>query len=169
MYQPKTEGFEIVDLPDGTQGKKWENGSVTRMNGTLVYPADNAGKIVTSEQAREMAAKRHEARRETIEKYVQAEAAKHVKATGAFSTDDALGVLAAARARVALNDEGRAGNDAAKLIFMLLEAMPDSKKNEQRIVHQHQLSEKTVEVLKELARLRNDPDLDYLEADYADG
>lgn len=161
--------FEMVVLPDGTQGKQWKNGSITRLNGTIFKPSDNAVKIVTSEQAVEMAEKRHEKRKETIEKAVTKAVKRVTKVRGAFASDDALGAILAKRAMVALTDEGRAGNDAAKLVFHVLEALPDQKKGEQKVVHQHQLSDKTVELLKELARLRNDPDADYLEATYVDG
>lgn len=156
-YQPKTD-FEPVELPDGTQGKKWSNGSITRLDGTIFKPSDNAVKIVTSEDSQAMIAKRQEKRRHTIEKYVTEAVKKRVrKATGAFMSDDALGALAAKRAVVALTDEGRAGNDAAKFVFQVMDAMPEKVK-ETTIVHQHELSPRAIELLKEVARQRNDPD-----------
>lgn len=166
---PLEEGFEIVELPDGTQGKKWANGSITNAKGHIVVAAENSNRIVTREDAQEMVAKRVAKRKETIEKYVTAAVRKKTKASGAFQSDDALGVLLAKRAEVALEDNGRAGNDAAKLVLHVLEALPDQKKNEVKVTHQHELSDKTVEMLRELARLREDPDQDYLEASYVDG
>ena len=157
---PLKEGFELIELPDGSQGKRWGNGSVTRLDGTIVSPSENAVKIVTSEDGQAMVAKRHAKRRETIEKHVQ-------KATGAFTTDDALGKLAAKRAKVAMKDEGRAGNDAAKFVFTILDAMPEKQK-EQRIVHQHELSERSIALLKEMARYKNDPDFEYLDVPMED-
>lgn len=158
--------FEIVLLPDGTEGKKWENGSITNAKGHIVVPSKNAVKIVTSEQAKEMAGKRHERRKEVVEQYVTKAVIEHGKVgkrkRGAFMSDDALGMIVAARVKVAMKDDGRAGNDAARFVFQVLDAMP-SDKDKNTVVHQHELSDKTVALLRELAKQSNDPDFEYLE------
>lgn len=153
--------FDLVELPDGRKGKRWENGSVTdAATGHIIVPSRNAVKIVTSEDARTMANKRHAKRQAVIEKHVK-------KATGAFSTDAALGKIAAKRARVALNDDGRAGNDAAKFVFLVLDALPEKKKELATVVHQHELSDRSIALLTEIARNRDDPDFEYLDAEEA--
>lgn len=143
--------YEIVEY-EGRSVRKYPDGSLRNEHGSFIRPSVT----LSPEQAKAMVQARWNKARQKALEAIKEE-------TGVEDEWDGVKAILRKRVRVALTDDGRAGNDAAKMILQAADVMRDHRIKEVIVNHGHELSPKAIEILKEIARLRNDPDIEYIE------
>lgn len=147
--------YELISVENGVERRKYPNGDIRDQNGRLLErPERVKANEITPENARAMVARRREKMLEAVEQGV-------MRATDAPDVHAAVARIMETRAKVALQDKGRAGNDAARLVLAALDAMPEKQAeivHTQR--HVHEIDPETVEILEGMLRARRDNVID---------
>src|SRR5688572_18368417 len=105
---------------DGGEGKKWDNGQITNLATGVLMVNPLANKITTENHKEMMAARR--------QKYEAAVRQGIAEGTRSPNSMVAVKTIMAARAKVAVEDGSRAGNDAARLVLQMLNLIPKDEK-----------------------------------------
>lgn len=142
--------YEIIEVrEDGTEVRQYEDGALRNQYGHLLERHPNAGPIITQETARQMRDLRKQKILDEIEKGV-------MDVTKANTPASAIGALVARRAKVAMEDDGRNGNEAAKIVLNAIDAYQDKMREEQinTTRHEYSMDEETREILEKFAAMK---------------
>ena len=136
---------------DGQQVRQYEDGTLRRDNGTLVKKPDF---LAIHSFTPELAQKAHETRKKRILEAIEQGV---MRVTEAPNPAEAIGRIIEKRARVAMNDEGRAGNEASKIVLLALDALQDKKQETiQTQRHEYTMDADTLRIVEAMVRARRD-------------
>lgn len=146
--------YELLEtLPDGTERRRYPNGSIRDQNGRMLERPDYLP-VITSDTAYLLHRKRKE-------KYLQAIEAAVTHVTSANTPAEAAGYIVAKRAKVAMSDDGRAGNEAAKIVLAAMDALQDKR---QETTHterrEYTVDAETLRIVERMAAMRSGEDID---------
>lgn len=148
--QKKWELLEVLE--DGTEVRLYESGEKRNQNGQLIEAAP-WNKIITPEISREYQKRRKEKVLEAIEQ-------KLVDVTKTHAPAEAIAHIVGKRAEIAMRDESRTGNEAAKIVLSAVDAYQDKAVQENTNVtrHEYTIDEETKALFQQLLeqRRRND-------------
>lgn len=135
---------------DGTEVRLYENGDKRNQNGQLLEHNGKGNEIITPENSRYYRELRKQKILTAIENGL-------MRVTDAPNPSEAIAHIVTKRAEVAMLDNGRAGNDAAKIVLAAMDALPDRQtENVQVQRHEYSIDEDTMRVVEELVRMRRD-------------
>jgi hypothetical protein len=84
-----------------------------------------------------------------------------MRVTGTDTQYEAISRIVEKRAQVAMDDSGRAGNDAAKIVLAAIDALPDrTVKQEQTVTHEYSIDPDTMRIVEQMVRARRDGIID---------
>lgn len=144
--------YEIIEFR-GQSARRYPDGCIRNEKGQLlVFPPHLEGKNITSpERASELGRRRRERYLEAIE------AGLKDAQPGLDTPEEAVRRIIAKRARVAMTDEGRSGNDAAKLVFEAADILAEKKQQVVQVQkHEYVMDEETRNVLETLIRMKRE-------------
>ena len=145
--------YEIVEY-EGKSVRKYPDGSLRDEEGLFIRPSSSLA--ITSERAKELATIRWAKARQSAIDAIKQE-------TGVENEWDGVKAILRKRVQVALTDSGRAGNDAAKMVLQAADVLRDHRIKEVIVNHGYEVSPRMIELLKEVARLKNDLDYESIE------
>lgn len=142
--------YTLLKVEDGVEHRQYENGDVRDQNGRLIVrPERIKDAEITQENALAMRQRRKDKMLEAVERGV-------MKATQADNPYEAVSHIISKRAKVAMTDEGRAGNDAAKLVLEALDAWQDKKNVKEEVQrHVYEIDPDTMALIEEMTRNRH--------------
>ena len=148
--------WELIETkPDGSEVRKYPNGDLRNEKGHLLEaPARIKETQITTETASAMGKRRKEKIIEAVEQGV-------MKVTAKGTPEEAVGALIAKRAQIAMNDDGRTGNEATKIVLGAMDAMPDKvveMQHNQTVTHE--LDDETREVVERMLASRRQTFID---------
>lgn len=143
--------YEVIELPDGRPGRRYPNGIIRDEWGHIQSGSETKGAI-TKENAREMQKRGAETRRRNFQAATRRGIAE---AAETETVSEAIQKIMKKRAEVALTDDGRAGNDATKLLMMALDVLP-RKEDEKKVVHEHTVSDEAVRFFEKVDKRRKE-------------
>lgn len=120
--------YELIKIEeDGTEWRKYPNGYIRDQKGRILVLPEHIREnhLITPEKHAEYMKRRKE-------RYMAAMEAGVTEGLQAYGVEEAIAKIMAKRAQVAVSDDGRAGNDAAKLILQALDAF-----QEKQVKHEH--------------------------------
>lgn len=137
-------------LPDGTERRQYENGDIRNQNGQLLELGTQLeNHLITSDTARDY----HQMRKA---KMLAAIEAGVMRVTDAPNPAEAAGHIVAKRAEVALRDNGRAGNEAAKIVLAAMDALQDKRQETTHTErHEYTLDTETMDTIAKMIAVRN--------------
>lgn len=139
---------------DGHEIRLYEDGSKRNERGQLIEKAyDDAAPIITPETARLL----HAARKQKI---LDAIENKLTSVTRTRAPADAIAHIVGKRAEVAMDDNGRAGNEAAKIVLSAVDAYQEKRADDytKTTRHEYAIDDETKALLHEMLRQRRDSD-----------
>jgi len=143
--------YEIVQH-NGRQARLYPNGDIRDDNGRVLQLGDDRLQVhaITSENARQY----HQMRKEKILKAVESGVMRVTNAPDPYA---AISRIVERRAEVAMSDNTRAGNDAARIVLQALDALQD-KAQETTVTHvtEHKIDPDTMRVVESMLRARRD-------------
>lgn len=144
--------YELLEiLPDGTERRRYENGDIRNQNGSIIELGTRLQEhAITSATAYDY----HKLRKQ---KMLAAIESGLMRVTEAPNPAEAVAHIVSKRAEVALKDDGRAGNDAAKIVLAAMDALPDKQtETVQTQRHEYAIDPDTMRIVEELVRMRRD-------------
>jgi hypothetical protein len=135
-------------LPDGTERRQYADGYIRNQRGQIIVLPENAP-VITSENAHEYHKMRKEKILRAIESHVMDVTKTNIPA-------DAIGRIVAKRAEIAMTDDTRTGNEAAKIVLAALDAY-QPKQDETRtnvLRHEYTLDDDTRRILERMVAER---------------
>ena len=142
--------YTIIEY-NGQQARQYPDGSIRRDNGTLLARPDNLIEhAITSDNAREYHQKRKEKILQAIEQGV-------MRVTDAPNPYEAISRIVETRARVAMNDSGRAGNEASKIVLQALDALQE-RRQETTVTNRQEITidPDTMRIVEAMAQARRE-------------
>lgn len=142
--------YTLVTLPDGREARDYGDGIYRDANGrTMVLPANLP--LITSETAHLFHAMRKQKILAAIESRIQ-------DVTKTNAPADAIAAIVGKRAEIALHDDTRTGNEAAKIVLSAVDAYQDKRAAEQTNTtrHEYAIDDETRALLTQLLRERRD-------------
>jgi hypothetical protein len=149
-YQPKP--FTLLETrEDGTEIRLYEDGSKRDQNGHLLEYLDSGAPIITPETARLLHAARKRKILEAIEAELQAKTRTNVP-------EKAIAAIVGKRAEIAMNDDSRTGNEAAKIVLSAVDAYQEKQQDGRTNVlrHEYTMDNETRALLEDMLRQRRD-------------
>lgn len=145
IVEPKYELLEV--RPDGTEVRRYfRDGSIRDQRGrTLEISPNLVEHKLTPETAPRILAIRRQKYVEAIEEGLSSLSERRVP-------HHVVAEIVKKRARVALTDDGHAGNDAARLILQILDLMP-RREGESVVTHEYTIDPETKKFLVEMAEI----------------
>lgn len=141
--------FEVLEVrEDGTEVRLYENGEKRNQRGQLIEAAP-WNNIITSETA-------HEYNRRRKQKVLEAIESKLMDVTKMGAPAEAIAHIVGKRAEIAMSDDSRTGNEAAKIVLSAVDAYQDKAAPEKTNVtrHEYAIDEETKALLEEMLRAR---------------
>ena len=127
-----TTKYELLEVrDDGTEIRRYHDGYIRNQNGQIIVLPENAP-VITSENA-------HEYHRMRKQKILDAIESKLKDVTKTKLPADAIAEIVGKRARIAMTDDTRTGNEAAKIVLSAVDAYQD-KTNVTAQVQRHEYS-----------------------------
>lgn len=145
--QEKT--YELLEVrDDGTEVRLYASGEKRNQRGQLIEAAP-WNNIITPENA-------HEYNRRRKQKVLEAIEQKLVDVTKANAPADAIAHIVGKRAEIAMRDDTRTGNEAAKIVLAAVDAYQDKAAPEKTNVtrHEYAIDDETKAILEEMLRAR---------------
>lgn len=138
---------------DGTEVRLYEDGSKRNQRGELLEYLDSGASIITPETARLL----HAARKAKILAAIEAEL---TSVTRTSVPSEAIGKIVGKRAAIAMEDDSRAGNEAAKIVLSAVDAYQEKQPDDYAKVtrHEYAMDDETKALLHEMLRQRRDTD-----------
>jgi len=138
----------------GMVARRYPNGDIRNERGQVLKLADNSPLLnehaITSENA-------HEKHLQRKEKILRAIETGVMRVTDAPNPYEAISRIVEKRAEVALNDSGRAGNDASKIVLMALDALQDRRQETTQVQrHEYSIDPETMRIVEAMAQARRD-------------
>src|SRR5688500_4828148 len=137
---------------NGNEVRLYEDGTKRNQLGhTLELPAAISGHPITSENAHTFHKLRKQKTLEAIER-------KLVDVTKTNAPADAIAHIVGKRAEIAMRDETRTGNEAAKIVLQAVDAYQDKQTPQQQttIRNEYAMDDETKELLHAILRERRD-------------
>lgn len=149
-YEPKPYKLLKTD-EDGREWREYENGDIRDQQGLLlVRPQRVIDAAITPETSALYKQKRKEKILQAIEKGV-------MKVTDAPDEYEAISRIVQRRAVVAMSDDGRAGNDAAKIVLSALDALQDKQQETiQTQRHVYEIDPETMAIIEQMVQMRRE-------------
>lgn len=137
---------------DGNEIRQYENGDLRNQKGQLVQVPERIENLqITSETARDY----HRMRKQKILDAIEREITDLTKTK---APSDAIAKIVRKRAEIALKDDSKTGNDAAKIVLSAVDAY-QNRVNEDRtsvLRHEYAMDDDTKQLLEALLRERRD-------------
>src|SRR5688572_6584492 len=128
--------LEVRD--DGTEVRLYENGDKRNQNGQIIEGYTGKDTIITAENSRFYRDLRKQKILTAIENGL-------MRVTDAPNPSEAIAHIVTKRAEIAMTDNGRAGNDAAKIVLAAMDALPDKQAETiQTQRHEYSIDEDTM-------------------------
>lgn len=146
----ETKTYELLEVrDDGTEVRLYEDGTKRNQRGHLLEPAP-WNNTITAETAGMY-------NRMRKEKYLRAIEEKLVSVTGAQAPAEAIAEIVGKRAKIAMTDDTRTGNEAAKIVLQAVDAYQDKTTGTvQTTRHEYSIDDETKALLESmLAERRN--------------
>jgi hypothetical protein len=131
-YVPKPYTLLSVD-EHGNEIRQYEDGTLRNQKGHALTKIPNDGHEITHENARDY----HRMRKEKIIRAIE-ERLQDVTKTNAPAY--AIAAIVEKRARIAMTDETRTGNEAARIVLSAVDAYQDKRDAEKTTVQRHEYS-----------------------------
>lgn len=149
MEEKKYELLEVME--DGTEVRRYlKDNSLRDQNGYWldVHPGGEGHQIT-----KENVAQFHRRRKEKILEAIEAELTDLTKSR---APAEAIGKLVRKRAEIAMSDDGRTGNEAAKIVLQAVDAYQArlEKQAPQVQRHEYAIDSETLEMLKNFAAMK---------------
>lgn len=135
---------------NGQQARLYPNGDIRNERGQVLQLAQNrlAEHAITSENARDFHRMRKEKTLKAIEEGV-------MRVTDAPNPAEAIARIVSKRASIAMKDETRVGNDAAKIVLLAMDALQDKRQETtQTQVHEYRLDDDTMRIVEAMIQAR---------------
>ena len=141
--------LEVRD--DGTEVRQYENGDIRNQNGQVIAPIERLKEhAITSETAHEF----HKMRKAKILRAIEA---KLTDVTKTNAPADAIAEIVGKRASIAMTDDTRTGNEAAKIVLSAVDAYQDKDDKRETVTrHEYAIDDDTRALLERLVRERRD-------------
>ena len=134
---------------DGTEVRQYENGYIRNQNGQLLVLPENAP-VITSENAREY----HKMRKAKILRAIEE---KLVDVTKTNAPAEAIANIVGKRAEIAMTDDTRTGNEAAKIVLSAVDAYQSKDERHETVTrHEYTIDDETRAILTRMIRERRD-------------
>jgi hypothetical protein len=139
--------LEIRD--DGTEVRQYPNGDIRNQKGQIIESVNLSAHAITPDNARQYHAMRKDKILRAIESRVMDITKTNIPA-------DAIGAIVGKRAEIAMNDDTRTGNEAAKIVLQALDAyqQKDTGDKTTTIRNEYVLDDKTREIVMRIAESR---------------
>jgi hypothetical protein len=139
---------------NGQIARQYQDGSIRNSNGHMLAPLDNGEYAITPETARYM----HSLRKQKILNAIESKL-KDVTKTNIPA--DAIAAIVGKRAEIAMKDDTRTGNEAAKIVLAAVDAYQD-KQTEQTTVtrNEYVMDADTMAMLERILESRRENVLD---------
>jgi len=139
--------YKIIEFK-GKQAREYPDGSIRDELGRMLAKLDNNGMDITPTNARDF----HKMRKEKILKAVEEGV---MRVTDAPNPAEAIGRLVGKRAEIAMNDNTRTGNDAAKIVLMAMDALQDKRQETVNTTRNEDiLDAETMRIVEQLVAMR---------------
>lgn len=135
---------------DGTEVRLYENGDKRNQYGQIIDGVSGKDTIITVDNTAEY-------RRQRKINMLRAIESGLMRVTDAPNPAEAIAHIVSKRAEIAMKDDGRAGNDAAKIVLAAMDALPDKQtETVQTQRHEYTIDPDTMRVVEEMVRMRRD-------------
>lgn len=143
---------------DGTEVRQYEDGNIRNQRGQLLVLPENAP-VITSENARQY----HQMRKDKILRAIESRI-QDVTKTNAPA--EAIAAIVGKRASIAMKDETRTGNEAAKIVLSAVDAYQDKRDGDHQTTtrHEYAIDDDTKALLHAMLRQRRDGEVIDVEA-----
>jgi len=144
--------YELLEiLPDGREKRRYPNGDIRDNNGRLIQiPERVTDMTITDETSAHFRQLRQQKMLKAIENGL-------MRVTDAPNPSEAVAHIVSKRAEIAMTDNGRAGNDAAKIVLAAIDALPDRRHEQiQTQRHEYTIDKETMRIVEEMIRMRRD-------------
>lgn len=162
------QSFEKYDLlhvdDEGNEVRRYKDGTLRNQNGqALSKPNVFNEHLITSDTARTY----HALRKAKILREIEAKLQDVTKTNAPAS---AIAAIVGKRAEIAMNDDTRTGNEAAKIVLSAVDAYQDKQTADQTttIRNEYALDDKTRELFERMTRERRDDTANVLDATTTD-
>lgn len=155
-YTPKP--YELIsrDEVTGDEVRLYADGSKRNQNGRLLEKLPGGNELITSETARQYHALRKQKILESIEQTL-------TDITKTKLPADAIAAIVGKRAQIAMTDDTRTGNEAAKIVLSAVDAYQDRKVETKENItrHEYTIDDDTRRLLMTMIQERrgNDDDM----------
>lgn len=141
--------YELLSVDEnGNEVRRYyKDGSLRNQKGHALEKLPNAGHEITSENARYY----HELRKQKILRAIE-ERVMDVTKTNAPA--DAIGRIVAKRAEIAMNDDSKTGNDAAKIVLNAIDAYQEKVQSVSVTRNEYAMDADTLEILRAMMEAR---------------
>lgn len=135
---------------DGNERRQYRDGSIRNQNGQLLVKPDYDLPVITSDNA-------HEYLKQRKQKILDAIEAKVMDITKTRLPSDAIGAIVGKRAEIAMKDETRTGNEAAKIVLQALDAYQIRQDNSTNVLRNEiVIDDNTRALLERIAQMKHD-------------
>lgn len=155
--------YVLLDVIDGIEHRQYENGDIRNQYGHMLAPLKGGNEIITSETARTYQQLRKQKILNAIEKRV-------MDVTRTNVPYDAIAHIVGKRAEIAMKDETRTGNEAAKIVLQAMDAyQPKQEETRTNVLrHEYTMDDETRALLERIVRERRTSVLDMTDAQGTD-
>jgi len=147
-----TKTYVLLSVDDnGHETRQYENGDIRDERGRLLSMGTGIeNHLITSDTA-------HDYHRMRKEKNLRAIESKLVDITKTRLPAEAIAAIVGKRAELAMNDDTKVGNDAARIVLQAVDAYQNRVNEDNRIDvlrHEYTMDERTMELLERIAAVR---------------
>lgn len=139
--------YELLKVENGVEWRRYDDGTIRNQNGQMLVLPEGLPAI-TSDNA-------HNYHRMRKEKILRAIEAKVMDVTKTNIPADAVGAIVAKRAAVAMNDDGKVGNDAARIVLQAIDAYQDKVEKSTVTRNEYAMDAETLAILRAMMDARN--------------
>lgn len=145
-----TPKYELLEIrQDGTEVRRYQNGDIRNQNGRLLErPDSHRMHEITSENAHRY----HQMRKEKILRAIES---RVMDITKTNIPADAVGAIVAKRAEIAMKDNTRIGNEAAKIVLQAIDAYQDKVEKATVTRNEYAMDAETIAVLQAMMDARS--------------
>jgi hypothetical protein len=151
--------YELIEIrDDGTEVRRYEDGTIRNQRGQMLVLPDSLPPLITSENAHEY----HKMRKDKILRAIES---RVMDITKTKIPADAIGAIVAKRAKIAMEDNTRIGNEAAKIVLQVIDAYQDKVEKATVTRNEYAMDGDTLALLQSMmdARQRADDRTDVLD------
>jgi hypothetical protein len=156
--------YDLLHIDDnGNEVRRYKDGTIRNQNGQSLSKIPNNGHDITRENARSY----HAMRKAKILSEIESKL-KDVTKTNAPA--EAIAAIVGKRAEIAMRDDTKTGNDAAKIVLSAVDAYQDRQPTEQvsTIRNEYILDDDTRQLFERMTRERRDDSTNVLDVTSTD-